>query len=117
MAPDEEAHKVQQDELQHHFSREDAYFHDLEKSRTQAAHERAQMRRVICRKPERPADGCLLEQVSFHGVSVDRCGTCGGIWVDQHELEEIFRNLEKDHHEPKKPMGFLQTLVEGLRPA
>lgn len=36
-----------------------------------------------------PKCGASLEEVSFRGVSVDRCGECRGVWLDAGELETL----------------------------
>ena len=32
-----------------------------------------------------------LEAYTFLGVVLDRCGTCGGIWMDRGELETVLK--------------------------
>jgi hypothetical protein len=36
-----------------------------------------------------PKCGSGLESSRAHGVDVEHCGKCGGIWLDKGELEEI----------------------------
>lgn len=36
-----------------------------------------------------PRDGALLVAEPHHGVTVDRCPRCSGIWLDKDELEPI----------------------------
>jgi hypothetical protein len=36
-----------------------------------------------------PADGATLAKEIAHSVIIDRCPTCGGIWLDAGELERI----------------------------
>lgn len=36
-----------------------------------------------------PADGHALTAVKHRGIEVDVCGTCGGIWFDNGELQKI----------------------------
>jgi uncharacterized protein len=42
-----------------------------------------------------PKDGFSLETRTFHGVAVDTCTHCGGMWLDAGELELISRH--EDH--------------------
>ncbi|MFW6158460.1 MAG: zf-TFIIB domain-containing protein, partial [Planctomycetota bacterium] len=30
-----------------------------------------------------------LEQIEKHGIELDRCPTCGGMWFDQGEVDEL----------------------------
>ncbi|HSC34232.1 MAG TPA: zf-TFIIB domain-containing protein [Thermodesulfobacteriota bacterium] len=36
-----------------------------------------------------PKCGGNLHEVSFRGISIDRCSTCGGVWLDNGELEKL----------------------------
>jgi hypothetical protein len=38
-----------------------------------------------------PKCGTQLQLREQHGVEVDECPSCGGVWLDQGELEEIAR--------------------------
>ena len=39
-----------------------------------------------------PKDGHDLATADHHGVQIDRCPHCGGIWLDPGELEAIARH-------------------------
>ena len=39
-----------------------------------------------------PKDGHELVTVSLHGVQVDQCGSCSGIWLDPGELDELIES-------------------------
>lgn len=41
-----------------------------------------------------PDDGAALVELSHHGVRIDVCTQCEGVWLDQGELEHI---LERKH--------------------
>lgn len=43
-----------------------------------------------------PKDGFDLQAQTFHGVAVDTCTHCGGMWLDPGELELISKH--DDHH-------------------
>jgi uncharacterized protein len=36
-----------------------------------------------------PQDGTVMEHVSRHGVEIDHCPSCGGVWLDGGELEHL----------------------------
>lgn len=46
-----------------------------------------------------PVSGQPMEQVSLHGVIVDRCAQTGGIWLDAGELEQLLKVGAKDSSE------------------
>jgi len=37
----------------------------------------------------------LLETYSFHGIILDRCLKCSGIWMDKGELEAVVRKVTR----------------------
>jgi hypothetical protein len=36
-----------------------------------------------------PGDGAMLEKEVAHGLIIDRCPTCRGVWLDAGELERL----------------------------
>jgi len=36
-----------------------------------------------------------LEAYTFEGFALDRCNTCGGIWMDRGELESVVRKVSR----------------------
>ncbi len=54
-----------------------------------------------------PKCGADLKERDHHGVKIDQCDECGGLWLDKGELELI---EEVD----KKSSGFVQSIF-GLR--
>jgi uncharacterized protein len=36
-----------------------------------------------------PKCGSELDEITFRGVRVDKCFACGGVWLDDGELEEL----------------------------
>ncbi len=36
-----------------------------------------------------PKCGMELSEITFRGVKVDKCFACGGVWLDDGELEEL----------------------------
>jgi Zn-finger nucleic acid-binding protein len=58
-----------------------------------------------------PKDGGDLGTREFHGVQVETCPRCGGIWVDADEIELVL-----EHHENPGILGrLLQDVFETLR--
>lgn len=48
-----------------------------------------------------PKCGMELQEFTFKNVTLDKCFTCGGVWVDQGELAHIA---------PAEAIGFLTSL-------
>lgn len=45
-----------------------------------------------------PHDGTALERKTYEAkIEIDACGTCGGMWLDQGELEAIQSSREHDY--------------------
>lgn len=83
---------------------EDEYFarQELERRRQwakdnaakMAADERERIRQTHHMKC--PKCGMDLAPIEFHGVSVDQCANCGGIFFDKGEVEQL---LQHEHHD------------------
>jgi hypothetical protein len=43
-----------------------------------------------------PADGATLAKDIAHGVIIDRCPNCGGVWLDAGEMERINRDVAEE---------------------
>ena len=41
-----------------------------------------------------PKCGMPLIEIDYHGISVDKCSECDGVWLDAGELEQV-ANMEK----------------------
>ncbi len=41
-----------------------------------------------------PKCGMDLKEIEFHGVKVDQCANCGGIYLDAGEIEQIAKHEE-----------------------
>jgi ribosomal protein L37AE/L43A len=54
-----------------------------------------------------PKCGCDLSEKEHHGVKIDQCDECGGMWLDKGELE-LIEEIDR------KSGGFLNSLF-GLR--
>ncbi|HEX5604996.1 MAG TPA: zf-TFIIB domain-containing protein [Candidatus Binatia bacterium] len=75
-------------------AKEDIFF--AEKDRELLEKLRAQLRKVdrveALRCPKCPGN---LESYTFHGISLDRCHECGGVWLDKGELQAIVRKISR----------------------
>jgi hypothetical protein len=74
-------------------AREDEYFERrdrelLAKARGQEGDEQEETLRQIARM-RCPKDGRALDSIRLHGVNVERCPQCNGMWLDRGELEAI----------------------------
>jgi hypothetical protein len=77
-------------------AREDIYF--AERDQHLLAVLREEMKKVEgtgndLRCPKCPG---LLDTYTFHGFVLDRCASCGGIWLDQGELEGVVSQITGD---------------------
>ena len=43
-----------------------------------------------------PADRAMLKKEIVHGVIIDRCPTCGGVWLDPGELDRMNREVSEE---------------------
>ena len=41
-----------------------------------------------------PKCGANLQPEEFHGVTIDRCSECNGIWLDSGEIESLMTETE-----------------------
>ncbi|HET8562856.1 MAG TPA: zf-TFIIB domain-containing protein [Candidatus Binatia bacterium] len=72
-------------------AREDIYF--TQRDRELIEKLRARLQKVEEAEPELTCPRCRrkLETYSFMGILMDRCPACGGIWMDQGELETVLK--------------------------
>jgi len=47
-----------------------------------------------------PVDSAVMEKRIAHQVVVDRCPTCGGVWIDGGEIELLRRALQGGSRDP-----------------
>ncbi len=76
-------------------AKEDIYF--AERDRELIAKLKAQLQKVdrtgnALRCPKCPGE---LESYTFEGFLLDRCHNCGGIWMDNGELEGVVRKISR----------------------
>jgi len=76
-------------------AKEDIYF--AERDRELLEKLRGQLRKVETVEAARNCPKCpgRLEGYTFEGLSLDRCHECGGIWLDQGELEAIVQLISR----------------------
>jgi hypothetical protein len=55
-----------------------------------------------------PKCGQPLREERYHGIQVDRCAACGGIWFDSGEAESLL------DREPSAAQAFFGDLFKGL---
>jgi hypothetical protein len=97
-------------------SNEEEYFHKQEQEKLEKLKREGATRRAAEEKEARkalhqmkcPKCGGDLHEQAFHGVSVDRCGECGGVWFDAGEVESL---VEK---EAGGLQGFFGDLIKSL---
>lgn len=77
---------------------ENEYFARQEAERIQALHARAEAARAELERRTHymkcPKDGYDLVTQEFHGVPVETCGHCHGIWLDAGELDLVAKHQE-----------------------
>lgn len=92
-------------------AREDIYF--AAKDRELIEKLRAALKKVEETRPEGQVPVCpkcrgKLEGYTFMEFSLDRCPDCGGIWLDQGELEGILQKVSRS------PVAFwIKRLIAG----
>jgi Uncharacterized protein conserved in bacteria len=65
-----------------------------EKLRQEILAEEEQNIKNICHM-KCPKCGGALDEIVFRGVTIDRCNSCGGVWLDSGELEKLAGREEK----------------------
>jgi Zn-finger nucleic acid-binding protein len=60
----------------------------IEKLRQKMAEEE-QVKAQEAKRLQCPRDQSKLTTTTFEGVEIDRCETCGGVWLDKGELEQL----------------------------
>ncbi len=79
---------------------EDEYFarQEIERRKKWAAEQSAKMAEAEKEKTKQahwmkcPKCGMDLQEIGFHGVKVDQCANCGGIFLDAGELEQLSKH-------------------------
>jgi hypothetical protein len=78
---------------------EEEYFTLLDQELLKKQRELAEAARVAAERRSHfmkcPKDGYDLDSQEFHGVQIEHCAQCGGIWLDAGELEAI--RSHEDH--------------------
>jgi len=77
------------------FTDEDAYFAEQEKVSLELlkkAREEAFQDERHCIRPS--CDQALMERIEVDSVEIDKCPTCGGVWLDPGELELLLKRAK-----------------------
>ncbi|HEY6996864.1 MAG: zf-TFIIB domain-containing protein [Candidatus Binatia bacterium] len=76
-------------------AKEDIYFG--EQDREVLAKLRDQLKKVNKEGSPLQCPKCpgVLDSYLFHGVNLDRCRDCGGVWMDKGELEAVIRKISR----------------------
>lgn len=61
-----------------------------------------------------PADGAAMDLVAVHGVVIDRCSACGGVFLDPGELEALRASAARGAIVGAGWDGFLQGAIGAL---
>jgi hypothetical protein len=62
-----------------------------------------------------PADGADLQVEAVSNVSVDRCPTCAGVWLDGNELELVVKAAgQAARRDSREASDLLATVLAGL---
>ena len=69
-----------------YFAKQSAELIKARKQRARQAEDEAQRRTHFMKCPKCGAD---LQTEDYHGVQIDRCPECGGMWLDAGEVEEL----------------------------
>lgn len=74
---------------------ENEYFYKLEKEQIEKLRSESKERliRELCHN-RCPKCGELIEPITFRGVPLDKCPSCGGVWLGPRDLHVL---AEKDH--------------------
>ena len=72
-----------------YFAREDAELLRKQRERANAASAEAERKSHYMKCPK---DGYDLTSSEVHGVTIETCSHCGGIWLDAGELEAVAKD-------------------------
>lgn len=77
---------------------EEEYFARQEAERLRKMREEAERDRAAAERQSHfmrcPKCGATLAHEEYHGVEVDRCPDCKGVWFDQGEVEQALANQD-----------------------
>jgi uncharacterized protein len=74
-----------------YFAKEDAELLPKQRERATAASQEAERKSHFMKCPK---DGYDLASSEYHGVTIETCPHCGGMWLDAGELEAV---AKEDH--------------------
>jgi len=56
-----------------------------------------------------PVDGATMVKTVVHDIVIDRCPSCGGVWLDGGELELLRKTIEEGDR-----TGLIRSVVLGM---
>ncbi|NEX93562.1 zf-TFIIB domain-containing protein [Caulobacter sp. 17J65-9] len=59
-----------------------------------------------------PNDNASMQTVNRHGVELDICPTCRGVWLDRGELEKLLQGGREAESERREATGRFEREVE-----
>ncbi len=68
---------------------------ELERRRVERARDRGGLSEQECQRLRKlhwmrcPKCGMPLDEITFRGVKIDKCLSCGGVYLDDGELEQV----------------------------
>ena len=62
-----------------------------------------------------PVDATDLAMAERHGVEIDYCPKCRGVWLDRGELDKIIEQAGERYDDPKRQDDDYETEGEGGR--
>ncbi|HEV8149578.1 MAG TPA: zf-TFIIB domain-containing protein [Gemmatimonadales bacterium] len=96
---------------------EDEYFAREDAARLQKLREKETTERVARERRSHfmkcPKCGASLLTEMLHGVRVDRCPDCHGIWLDPGEVEQLLKH--EDHGVLRRVLGDVAASLRKLR--
>lgn len=86
-------------------SREDEYFHRLDLQRLEDYRAQKKLEENLRHCPSHDCHSTDLLVEDFHGIEVERCPSCDGIWLDKGELELLFQKEKSEKSMLEKVFG------------
>lgn len=82
----------------------------LQEAKRQLAEHKEQLKRLHWMHC--PKDGMELRTVSFHGIQIERCPECNGVFLDNRDLEKLASHFERHPQRGAIVRSILNMFVE-----
>ena len=96
---------------------EDEYFAREDAARLRELREKETSERIATERRSHymkcPKCGASLQTESFHGVQIDRCPDCHGVWLDADEVGTLLAH--EDHGLLRRVFGDVMLSLRGRR--